>query len=78
MIQMQLGKNGLTLGFIEDIRKRFANTESVRISILQSATRNKEEVKKWAEEITGLLGKNYTNKVIGWTIVLRKWRKAKN
>ena len=78
MIQLQIGKNGLTPGFIETLKTTFNNTENIRISVLQSATRDKEKFKKMQVDIVTALGKNYTGKVIGWTIVLRKWRKGKD
>ncbi len=77
MIQMQIGKKGLTAEFIERLKITFKNAESIRISVLKSATREKEEVKKWSDEILSKLGKNYTIKIIGYTIVVRKWRKAR-
>lgn len=78
MIQLQIGKNGLTKEFLENLKNFFKNTDNIRISVLSSGTRNKEEMKKWAEKIILELGKNYTAKTIGWTIVLRKWRKGKD
>jgi RNA-binding protein YhbY len=78
MIQLQIGKNGLTPEFIENLKKGFINTDNARISTLKSATRDREQLKKWAEEIVGKLGKNFTYKVIGFKIILRKWRKGKD
>lgn len=77
LIKMQLGKKGLTPGFIETLRTSFVNSDSARISLLKSSTRDREEVKKWAEKIVSDLGKNFTYKTIGYTIVIRKWRKAR-
>jgi RNA-binding protein YhbY len=77
MIQLQIGKNGLTKEFIETLKNAFKNTENIRVSVLKSATRDRSELKEWAEKIVGDLGESYTSKVIGWTIVLRKWRKAR-
>ncbi len=78
MTRLNLGKNGLTPGFIENLKKNFTKVEHVRISLLKSSTRDKEEVKKWTEEILKSLGVNYTSKIIGYTIILRKWRKCKD
>ncbi len=77
MVKLQMGKLGLTSRFIENLRKIFLNAEHVRIGLLKSATRDKEEAKKMAERIVGELGKNYTFKIIGYTLALRKWRKAR-
>ena len=79
LIQLQIGKNKLTPEFIENLKVLFNNktNDSARIYLLPSSTRDKSEAKKWAEEIVSKLGKNYTYKIIGYTIVLRKWRKAR-
>jgi RNA-binding protein YhbY len=74
MIRLNLGKKGLTEEFIENLKLLFVKAESIRISLLKSSTRDKAEVKNWAEEIVTKLGKNYTYKIIGYTIAVRKWR----
>ncbi|MFH1325508.1 MAG: YhbY family RNA-binding protein [archaeon] len=73
---IQLGKNGVTENFIETLKTYFAKHENVKISLLKSATRNREEIKKISEEILDKLGKNYTAKIIGFTIIVKKWRKS--
>ena len=40
-------------------------------------TLTKEQVKEIKDEILSKLGSKYTAKVIGFTIVLKKWRKAR-
>jgi RNA-binding protein YhbY len=75
LIKLQIGKNGLTDSFIENLRSLFEKNESARISILKSATRNKEQAKTWLDEILSKLGANYKGMIIGYTIVLRKLRK---
>lgn len=77
LVKLQLGKKGLTKEFIGTIRNSFKITENIRINILKHATRDKAELKQWADEILKALGRNYTCKTIGYTIVLRKWRKAR-
>lgn len=77
MIQLQLGKKGLTPEFIESLKNAFKNTENVRISVLKSGTRDRKELGKMAADILGNLGKNYTCNIVGYTLVLRKWRKAR-
>ena len=77
LIKLQIGKNGLTEGFIETVRHFFVRADSIRISVLKSGSRDKEEIKKWTATILEKLGKNFTAKIIGYTIVLRKWRKAR-
>lgn len=77
MRQIQIGKNGVTENFIESLKNQFKKCSNVRISVLRSARENKSDVKKIADEILEKLGNNYTAKVIGFTIVLKKWRKAR-
>ena len=76
-LEVQIGKNGLTESFIETLKNHFKKHEQVRISVLKSAGHEKSQVKSMAEKILEALGKNYTARVIGFKIVLKKWRKAK-
>ena len=75
--KFQIGKQGLTKSFIENIKNSFKTREDVRISILKSAKRDKESVKKIAVEIIKNLGENFTYKIIGFTISIKKWRKVR-
>jgi len=77
MVQLRMGKNGLTPEFLENLKKISATAESIRIGLLKTSSRDKEEMKKWADTMLAQLGKNFTCNIIGYTIVLRKWRKAR-
>lgn len=78
---MQIGKQGITENFFETLKKHFEKRKNLRISVLKSARpegkEGKEEVKKYSEKILKELGKKYTSKIIGFTIVLKKWRKER-
>jgi RNA-binding protein YhbY len=74
---MQLGKNGITENFIQTLKHIFETRENVRLSVLKNAGHEKEKMKKYSEDILEKLGKNYTAKIIGFKIILKKWRKAK-
>jgi len=74
--EMQLGKNGITDNFIKTLKNGFTFHENVRISVLKSAGRRKEKIKEYEEEILNKLGNNYTARRIGFTIVMKKWRRA--
>jgi RNA-binding protein YhbY len=74
-LSMQLGKNGISKNFIETLKNHFKKSKNVKVSVLKSAGHEKSKVKVYAEEILGELGNNYTARVIGFTIVLKKWRK---
>jgi RNA-binding protein YhbY len=73
--QIQLGKNGLTESFIGNLKHHFDNCKNVKISVLRSCCRDREELKKINDEILGKLGNNYTSRIIGYTIVIKKWRR---
>lgn len=72
---LQIGKQGLTENTVETLKGYFKTHENVKVSVLKSATRDKKEVKEISDRILNMLGKNYTSRIIGYTIVLKKWRK---
>ena len=76
VINIQLGKNGITDNFIETLRSHFTKCKNVKISVLKSAREDRSKMKQYREEILEKRGKNYSARVIGFTIVLKKWRKA--
>ena len=73
----QLGKNGITEGFINSLQNDFKKHVSIRISVLKGAGRERGKVKKYSEEILDKLGKNYTSRVVGFSIFIKRWRKEK-
>lgn len=73
--QMQLGKQGITENFINSLKNQFKNSQVVKVYVLKSASRDREEIKQFRDELLKNLGKNFTGKIIGFTIILRKWRK---
>jgi RNA-binding protein YhbY len=75
--EIQLGKNGITDNFIESLKNQFKNSENVKISVLKSFCRDKKELVKVKDELLDELGDKYTARVIGYTIALKKWRKAR-
>jgi len=79
IVSCQLGKQGLTPGFIELLEKTFKNHELVKIAVLKSACRDRDELKKIAGEICSELkkkmNKSFTAKIVGFTLCVRKWRK---
>jgi RNA-binding protein YhbY len=72
---IQIGKQGVTNNFIETLKNHFIKHENVKISVLKNATRDKEELKEFTQRILDGLGTKYTARVIGFTIVVKKWRK---
>ena len=78
-LQLQLGKKGLTKEFLEDLKNRFEKSKitNIKISVLPSARESKTDVKKYSEEIKEFLGKKYTTRLLGFSIFIKKWRKAR-
>jgi len=72
---IQIGKNKLTGGIIENLKTIFKTHNVVKISVLKSARDDREEVKRISSEILEKLGKKYNSKIIGFTIIVRKFRK---
>jgi len=75
--ELQLGKNGITDNFIGTVKTYFTDVRTVKISVLPSARENKADIKKYANELLEKLGVYYTARCIGFTITLKKWRKAR-
>lgn len=75
---VQLGKNGVTENFIETLKSHFKKHLNVKVNVLRGAGHDREKVKKFNEEIIKGLGKNYTSKIVGFSIFLKKWRKPVN
>lgn len=75
--EMQLGKNGLTANFIETLKSCFEKHDSVRISVLKSAGHEKTQINEYSQKLLEKLGDNYTTKMIGFKIIVKKWRKSK-
>lgn len=71
----QIGKQGITENFINSLKNQFKAHDNVRVSALKSFTRDRKKIKECSEKIIEELGKNYTYRLIGFTIVLKKWRK---
>jgi len=74
--QIQLGKNGISDDFISTLKDHFKNHKNVKVSVLKSAGREKETVKKYSDEIVEELGVFYSAKILGFTIFVKRWRKA--
>ena len=75
--QIQLGKQGLTDNFIETLKNHFKKNKNVKVSVLKSAGHDKIKVKEYSEEILKKLGEYYTARIIGFKIVVKKWRKPR-
>ena len=75
-LTIQIGKNRLTDGLTEVIKNAFKNRTSIKLVVLKSAGHNKEKTKEIAEQIQEVLGNKYNYRILGFTIFLKKFRKA--
>jgi len=78
IIETQLGKQGITENFIETLKNHFKKNQQVRISVLKSirseGTDGKKQVKEYAEQLKNAFGDKYKVKVIGFKIIIIKFR----
>ncbi|MEK6873637.1 MAG: YhbY family RNA-binding protein [Nanoarchaeota archaeon] len=72
---VQIGKNGITENTIETIKTHFKNRLNVKVVFLKGSGRDNKTIKKDAEKILDKLGNNYTYRILGFTIFIKKWRK---
>ena len=75
--EVQLGKNGITPNFIKTLGNHFDKHHTVKVAVLKSAGHDKVIVKKLQEELLSELGPYYTAKIIGFKIIVKKWRKPR-
>lgn len=76
IMNMQIGKNGITENFIIALKNTFITHNNVKISVLKSATRGRGEMQKIAQQICAALGIKFTCKIVGFTIFIKQWRKV--
>ena len=76
-VTFNIGKNGFSQNVVETLKNAFKSRENVKVVLLKSAGHEKDKVKEIADQIANGLGSNYTYKIVGFTIFLKKWRKAK-
>lgn len=74
-VKLQIGKNGLTDAFIEQVRRISENEEMMKITILKSACRDKKEADEMCKKLVDALGKNFVYRLIGYVCTLHKFRK---
>jgi RNA-binding protein YhbY len=70
--EIQLGKSGIAENFLKTLQTYFTKNKIVKISVLQSLTTDKKEIKKLAQELAEKLNGNFKIKLIGHKIILRR------
>ncbi len=73
--KLQMGKNGLSDAFVEQVKSIFENETLIKISILRSACRDKAGAIKMAKELVRELGPKYDYKLVGYVMTVIKYRK---
>jgi RNA-binding protein YhbY len=74
--RLQLGKAGLTLAFIDQVKSIFEKETVVKISILKSACRDKKDAERIGLDLVEALGVKYDYKLVGYVLTVVKYRKA--
>lgn len=75
IMHLQVGKNGLTLGVIEQARKMLEKEKAIKVTLLKSSTRDKKEAKDLADKLISGLGERFQYHLIGYTLIVKKYRK---
>jgi RNA-binding protein YhbY len=70
--KFQIGKQGLTEGVIQSLIQDLKYHKQIRISVLKSCCRNREELGEIAEKIKESMPAKCDYRIIGFTIVLIK------
>jgi RNA-binding protein YhbY len=73
--RLQMGKNGLSPAFIEQVKSIFEGETLIKISILKSACRDKKDAEKMGDDLVEALGKKYDFKLVGYVLTVVKYRK---
>ena len=76
--KFQIGKSGVTDGVIESLTRLFKNHKQIRVSVLKSLGRDRENMKAVASKLESILPVKFRYKIIGFTLILfRKVEKSK-
>jgi RNA-binding protein YhbY len=70
--KFQIGKQGITEGVINSLNQDIKTHRQVRISVLKSATRNREELKQIVETLKTKIKTKCSYRTIGYTIIIIK------
>jgi len=73
IVDIQVGKAGLTQGLLDSITQALKTRRIVKLKILKSSEfHNRETIKQLAEKIEKQLPEVRISKIIGFTITLKK------
>jgi len=68
----QIGKQGLTEGVLNSLESALKNHKQVRVTVLKSFCRDREELKDIVKTLEKKLSTNFDSRIIGFTIILIK------
>ena len=72
LAKFQIGKNGVNEGVVESLTMALKNHKQVRVSVLKSFCRNRDELNSVVADLLEKLPFRLKARVIGYTIVLIK------
>jgi RNA-binding protein YhbY len=76
-MNFQIGKKGITKEVILTLATAFETHKQIRISALKSSGRNRESITAMAEQIKSMLPTPVVYKIIGFTIIMSRSRRAR-
>ena len=75
--QLQMGKGGLSETFVEQVKSIFEKERVLKISILKSCCRDKDEAEEIGRELVSKLGSKFGYKLVGYVLTVVKYRKER-
>jgi RNA-binding protein YhbY len=72
---VHVGKNGVSETLVETIKAHFKKHRNVKVVFLKNFSRDRKVIKRESEKLLDALGKNYTYRILGFTLFIKKWRK---
>jgi len=73
--KIQMGKNGLTDEFMNQIKTLFEKERMIKVILLKSACRDKKMAEEISNKIIESLGPKYRTKIVGYVLTISKFRK---
>ncbi|MBS3074629.1 YhbY family RNA-binding protein [Candidatus Pacearchaeota archaeon] len=75
LVTIQLGKAGYNEGSRENIKKALEHHNNIKVVVLRSYIRDREQMDELVNRILNDLGEKYTARVVGYSIFLKKWKR---
>lgn len=72
----QIGKNGISESVVQTLNSMLEKHKHIRISFLKSSGRNKENLNDMVQELVSKLNCSTQNRIIGFTVALRRTAKS--